>query len=111
MPGDLVRQKRNRQGIGVCRIVAAVIYSLTQASQVTRPNGLFQVQMASAIGIRFFDQMFRRGFKEPTSFDVGYWLPSKLFATFKELIGPTRIEVDCYFGLSLQPSTPIFIRG
>lgn len=83
---------------------AAVLNALKQISRVTKPNGHIRIQMASAIGIRSFYHVLRRGFKEPASFDVRYWLPTQLKTAFKEHVGPSRLEVDCYFGLGLQQS-------
>jgi hypothetical protein len=45
-----------------------------------------------------------RGFKEPKDFDVRYWTPAELLRTFRDVFGPTELEVDCYFGLGLQPA-------
>src|SRR5262249_56044949 len=72
--------------------------------RVLRPDGTFLVQMASALGIRSLQHQVRRGFREPKDFDVRYWTPAELLGTFRDIFGPTELEVDCYFGLGLQPA-------
>src|SRR4051794_38255277 len=46
----------------------------------------------------------RRGFRTPRDFEVRYWNLADLEKTFERRIGSTRISVDCFFGLGLQPS-------
>jgi len=75
-----------------------------QIARAVRPGGLIRIQMASAIGVRSFQHMARRGFREPEAFDVRYWTPSALIAEFRRLCRDGRLEVDCYFGLGLQPT-------
>jgi hypothetical protein len=40
---------------------------------------------------------------------VRYWSPADLKQAFEKTIGPTRVSVDCYFGLGLQPSDARFM--
>src|SRR5262249_49571680 len=78
--------------------------ALENIRRVLRTEGTFLVQMASALGIRSFHHQVRRGFKKPKDFDVRYWTPAELLRTFRDILGPTELEVDCYFGLGLQPA-------
>lgn len=50
-----------------------------------------KVEIPGKYGIRAFQNQFRRGFKEPTGFEVRYWTP-------KELRKLGEIWVHCYFG-------------
>jgi hypothetical protein len=58
--------------------------------------------MANALGIRSFYHMLRRRLREPTGFEVRYWSPSELRATYTSILGSTRLEADCFLGLGLQ---------
>jgi len=77
---------------------------LENIHRVLRVDGIFLLQMASALGIRSLQHQFRRGFRKPKEFDVRYWTPAELLGTFHAVFGPTNLEVDCYFGLGLQPA-------
>jgi SAM-dependent methyltransferase/uncharacterized protein YbaR (Trm112 family) len=85
--------------------------ALESIRRVLRNDGTFLVQMASTLGIRSLQHQVRRGFKEPRDFDVRYWSPAELLDTFREIFGPTELEVDCYFGLGLQPTDLQLMRG
>jgi SAM-dependent methyltransferase len=79
--------------------------------RVLHADGTFLVQMASALGIRSIQHQMRRGFREPKDFDVRYWTPPELLRTFRDIFGPTELEVDCYFGLGLQPADVALMSG
>jgi SAM-dependent methyltransferase len=79
--------------------------------RVLRADGTFLVQMASAFGIRSLQHQLRRGFREPKDFDVRYWTPMELLHTSREILGLTQLEVDCYFGLGLQPADLRLMNG
>jgi SAM-dependent methyltransferase/uncharacterized protein YbaR (Trm112 family) len=78
--------------------------ALESIRRVLRTDGTFLVQMASALGIRSLQHQIRAGLKEPKDFEVRYWTPAELLTTFRDILGPTELEVDCYFGLGLQPA-------
>jgi SAM-dependent methyltransferase/uncharacterized protein YbaR (Trm112 family) len=78
--------------------------ALEEIRRVLHADGTFLVQMASALGIRSMQHQVCRGFREPKDFDVRYWTPAELLRTFRDVFGPTELEVDCYFGLGLQPA-------
>ncbi len=44
----------------------------------------------------------RRGFTDGDGFDVRYWRIGDLPRMFSERVGPSRLEVDGYFGIGLQ---------
>lgn len=76
-----------------------------ELARVTRPGGRVTVQMANRHGVRSFYHQLRLGFKEGREgHDVIYWTPAELRRTFGQLVGPTDISVDCYFGLNMQLS-------
>lgn len=74
---------------------------VAEMARVLKPAGESLVQMPVIFGIRCLYHLARRRFREGTGFEVRYWtIPAlrRLFAA----IGPSRIEVDCYFGIGLQ---------
>lgn len=75
-----------------------------EIARVTRPGGTVKIQMASAVGVRSFQHIVRRRFRKPMKFDVRYWTPWDLVGAFRDAFGNAELEVDCYFGLGLQPS-------
>jgi SAM-dependent methyltransferase/uncharacterized protein YbaR (Trm112 family) len=85
--------------------------ALGEIRRVLHADGTFLVQMASALGIRSMQHQVRRGFRDPKGFDVRYWTPAELLRTFRDVFGPTELEVDCYFGLGLQPADAQLMSG
>jgi SAM-dependent methyltransferase/uncharacterized protein YbaR (Trm112 family) len=85
--------------------------ALENIHRVLRADGTFLLQMASALGIRSLQHQLRRGFRKPKDFDVRYWTPAELLGTFHAVFGPTELEVDCYFGLGLQPADLRLVSG
>jgi len=78
--------------------------ALAEMNRVLKESGKVLVQMANKLGVRSFQQQWRRGFTEGEAFEVRYWKPSELIKTFDELFGTTKISADCYFGLGVQGS-------
>lgn len=78
--------------------------AIRELGRVLRPGGEALVQMASATGVRSLQHQLRRRFRTPTGFEVRYWTRKALASTFEAAIGPTSVEVDCFFGLGLQDS-------
>jgi 2-polyprenyl-3-methyl-5-hydroxy-6-metoxy-1,4-benzoquinol methylase/uncharacterized protein YbaR (Trm112 family) len=76
--------------------------ALASMARVLRPGGRSQVQMAHALGLRSLQQQLRRGFREPRDFAVRYRRMGQIERTFSRLVGPSRVSVDCFFGLGLQ---------
>jgi hypothetical protein len=55
------------------------------------------------MGLRCSYQWARRGFNDGTGLNVRYWTLAQLRRMFS-LIGPVDFEIDCFFGVGLQPS-------
>lgn len=78
--------------------------ALGEMARTLKPGRPVQVQMPNKYGIRSIQQQWRRGWTEGEAFDVRYWTPAELMRTFKNTFGPTRMSVDCFFGLGIQSS-------
>jgi SAM-dependent methyltransferase len=84
--------------------------ALTEIGRVLRSGGKSLIQMPSALGIRSLYHQARRGFREPQSFEVRYWLPRELLRVFDETIGSSHLSIDGFFGLGIQASDlPYFL--
>ena len=77
--------------------------SLREIRRVLRIGGEALVQMPNVFGIRCLYHRIRR-FREATDFEVRYWKPADLLSAFSTCIGPSKISVDGYFSLNVQPS-------
>lgn len=77
--------------------------SLRAIARVLRPGGRSMIQMPNRWGLRSIYHQARRRFREARDFEVRYWSVSELEATFTELVGPTRISVDGFLSLNVQP--------
>lgn len=77
---------------------------MSEIHRVLDSGGRSLVQMANVFGIRCLYHQIRRGFREARDFEVRYWTPSQLNASFTERIGPSELTVDGYFSLNVQPS-------
>ena len=78
--------------------------TLARIAEATRPGGTVKIQMASAFGIRSLQHILRRWRTPQENFDVRYWSPWELQRAFEAAFGEAALEVDCYFGLGLQPA-------
>jgi len=78
--------------------------AVAEIGRVLKPHGRSVVQMARSLGIRSVFQQARRGFSAPKGFGVRYWSSRELKLVFSNHIGPTELEIDCFFGLGLQAS-------
>ena len=76
--------------------------SLAEAGRVLKLGGHCLVQMPNRFGLRCLFHQARRGFRSPGGFEVRYWSLPELRRAFTSAIGPTRLSVDCFFGLGLQ---------
>jgi SAM-dependent methyltransferase len=76
--------------------------SFRQMRRIVRTGGLVRAQMANSLGLRSLYHMSRRGFREPTGFEVRYWSPIELTTELTKVVGKTGLDVDCYLGLGLQ---------
>lgn len=83
-----------------------------EMGRVLVPGGRARVQMPTRFGIRCLYHQLRRGFGDGTGFDVRYWTLPELRRVFGAAIGKVDFEVDCYFGIGLQPSdAPLMSPG
>ena len=73
------------------------------SSRVLKPGGELLVQMPNVMGPRCFYQWARRGFNDGSGFNVRYWPWGQLRKAFGA-IGSVDFEIDCFFGIGLQPS-------
>jgi SAM-dependent methyltransferase len=78
--------------------------TLRQIARILKPGGRNMIQMANAYGIRSLYHQARRGFRAAREFDVRYWTPAELNATFERFFGSASLSVDCFFGLGIQDS-------
>lgn len=73
------------------------------SNRVMKPGARLFVQMPNVMGTRCFYQWAKRGFHDGTGFNVRYWTLGQLREAFGK-IGVTRFEIDCFFGIGLQPT-------
>jgi SAM-dependent methyltransferase/uncharacterized protein YbaR (Trm112 family) len=78
--------------------------TLASTRSVLKAGGKSKIQMPNRYGVRSLYHQARRGFTEGVEFDVRYWTPGELLECFSQLVGPSRLEVDGYFGLGVQPA-------
>jgi SAM-dependent methyltransferase len=78
--------------------------AVAEIGRVLDGNGEARVQMPTRFGLRCLYHQLRRGFRDGSGFDVRYWRLRDLQRLFTERIGPSRFEVDGYFGIGLQQS-------
>ena len=86
-----------------------VARAVDEAARVLRPGGTSLIQMPTKWGLRCLYHQARRGFQEPTGFDVRYWTIPALRRLVGSRIGPTETSVDCFFGIGLQASDRRFM--
>jgi SAM-dependent methyltransferase/uncharacterized protein YbaR (Trm112 family) len=78
--------------------------ALREVARVLKQEGTSLIQMANAYGARSLQLQMRRRFREVRGFEVRYWTLPELRGTFSELVGPSSVSVDAYFGLGIQRS-------
>lgn len=81
-----------------------VLQSLTETRRVLKSGGQSLIQMPNAWGLRSLYGQARRGFRRARLFEVRYWTLRQLVAAFSSAIGPTRLSVDGFFSLNVQPA-------
>jgi hypothetical protein len=82
---------------------------LHEVGRALRSSGGFLVQTPNCFGIRCLYHQARRGFREGDDFDVRYWTPRELAATFRAILGSASILVDGFFSLNPQISDVRFL--
>ena len=83
---------------------ADVEIALAEIERVLKPGGRSLIQMATAFGIRCLYHQVRRGFRAAVNFEVRYRRIARLKEMFTRRVGPSRLSVDCFFGLGIQES-------
>lgn len=78
--------------------------ALSEIRRSLRLTGSALIQMPNVFGVRCLYHQIRRGFREGRDFEVRYWRPAELLKVFTEKIGPSRLSVDGYFSLNVQPT-------
>jgi len=78
--------------------------TLSEIRRALHLGGSALVQMPNVFGVRCLYHQMRRGFREGRDFEVRYWRPAELLSAFTQAIGPSRLSVDGYLSLNVQPS-------
>ncbi len=78
--------------------------ALREVRRVLKIGGKAMIQMANVFGLRCMYHQGRRRFRQAKNFEIRYWSPWELKATFSRLVGPARLAVDGYFSLNAQIS-------
>jgi SAM-dependent methyltransferase len=76
--------------------------AVAEIGRVLVDGGIAKVQMPTTLGVRCLYHQVKRGFREGRGFEVRYWSIPELRSLFTRLVGRSRIDVDCYFGIGLQ---------
>jgi len=78
--------------------------TLGEIARVLRADGISFIQMANSLGLRSQLHLAKRLWKSGSAFEVRYWRPSQLRKTFAQVIGPSTLSAEGYFGLGMQAS-------
>jgi SAM-dependent methyltransferase/uncharacterized protein YbaR (Trm112 family) len=78
--------------------------TLADVRRTLRVGGGALVQLPNVFGVRCLYHQIRRGFRQARDFEVRYWRPAEMLSAFGEAIGPSRLSVDGFFSLNVQPS-------
>lgn len=77
--------------------------TLSQVARVLRRGGRSLIQMPNKFGLRSAYHQMREHFRPGGQFRVRYWSPSELDRVFSAVIGRSKVSVDGFFGLGVQP--------
>lgn len=77
---------------------------LAEIARTLQAGGEALVQMPNRLGVRSIYHLARRGFSEGRRFDVRYYSLAELISLFRSVIGPSKVTIDGFFGLGIQPS-------
>ena len=75
-----------------------------EMARTLQHGGIAKVQMPSCWGARCLYHQWRRGFRDAEGFDVRYWTLPELRRVFSAGFDRIAFEVDCYFGIGIQPT-------
>lgn len=78
--------------------------SLSEIRRILKPGGASLVELSHTNGIRqIYNRMRQRGTPDPRDFGSGrWWTLKEMESVFTELIGPSRLEIDCFFSTNAQ---------
>lgn len=79
-----------------------VHYTLQEIAHVLKAGGTSFIQMANSFGLLSQLHQAKRRWRSANDFEVRYWSSAELRKMFGQLIGPSTLSVDCYFGLGIQ---------
>ncbi len=77
---------------------------LKEIKRVLHPTGHSLIQMPNCFGLRNIYSLSRQCLRGVTDFDVRYWSPRKMVRVFEREIGCSKISIDGFLGLGIQPS-------
>lgn len=80
------------------------ITAIKQASFVSKERAKLMFQMPNRFGLRSLFHQVKRGFRQATGFHVRYYSPLAIKRIYSKHYGPSRLSVDGFFGLGIQPS-------
>ena len=78
--------------------------AIREAGRVAQATTL--IQMANCFGVRSLYHQTRRLGRKMGGFAVRYWTPRELRKVFNELIGPSELMSDGFFGLGVGAANP-----
>ena len=78
--------------------------ALREMARVSKSGGHLLVQLPNRFGIRSAFHILKRRLREPIAFEVRYYSPAQLKRLVQTTYGSPTLEVDCFFGLGIQPS-------
>lgn len=82
--------------------------SLLESARVLKLHGKCLVQLPQVFGVRNLYNMFRDR-NSTNIFRVRYWHLTEIKRIFESTVGSTKLSVDGYFGLGIQPSDIRFL--
>ncbi len=77
--------------------------TIAEFLRILCPSGECLVQMPNGFGIRSMYHLAKRSFHSGKNFDVRYYSPSELERMFRDTFGNSKLSVDGFFGLGIQP--------
>lgn len=78
--------------------------AIREAAFVSKLGSELFIQMPNGCGIRSLYHKWKRRGREVGGFDVRYYSPRGIIRMFNQNFGPSKIFVDGFFGLGIQPS-------
>jgi ubiquinone/menaquinone biosynthesis C-methylase UbiE/uncharacterized protein YbaR (Trm112 family) len=79
-----------------------VVMTLKEVRRVLQHRGTSFIQMLNSLGLRSLYNQVKRGPRSPERFEVRYWHPAELLATFSNHIGSSQLQIDGFFSANAQ---------